>query len=139
MIGPELLSIESKQATRERDYSDIFDPWRFLLRIESRDSPVLVWLLLAAKDVDRSIDECVAADLRADVDLANNIALFVVLKNALLIPLAQIQVRAVVTKERPREIRTGEKSREAFVRRIPMDVAIVVKTFADRETHFAIA
>src|SRR5206468_9986662 len=110
MIGPELLSIKSKRATRERDYSDIFDPWRFLLRIESRDPPVLIWLLLAAKDVDRSIDECVAADRRADVDLTDNIALFVVLKNALLIPLAQIKVRAVVTEVRPREIGAGKQS-----------------------------
>src|SRR5437867_9184833 len=138
MIGPELLSIKSKRATSKRDYSDIFDPWRFLLRIESRDLPVLVWLLLATKDVDRSIDECVAADLRADVDLANNIALFVVLKNALLIPLAQIQVRAVVTEVRAREIRAGKQSRKCAVA-VSINVAIVVKTFADRETHFAIA
>src|SRR5438105_8972712 len=77
IIRPKQFAIKSKRATRERDYSDIFDSWRFLLRIDSRDSPVLVWLLLAAKDVDRSIDECVTADLRADVDLANNITLFV--------------------------------------------------------------
>src|SRR5947208_16435851 len=102
--------MESKLVSCERANVFIFDLWLFFLRIEARDSPVLVWLLLAAKDVDRSIDECVAADLRADVDLATDIALFVVLKNVLLIPLAQIQVRAVVTEVRAREIRAAKQS-----------------------------
>jgi len=57
------------------------------LRIEPRDSPILIWLFPSAQHVDRAIDKRVTGNFGADVDLTDNIPVFVELQYALLVPL----------------------------------------------------
>src|SRR6476620_5862554 len=87
MIRPKQFVIENKRATRERDNSDILNLWRFLFRIESRDSPILTWSFLSAQNVKQATSKGVTADFCADVDLTDNIAVFVELQYPVLVPL----------------------------------------------------
>jgi hypothetical protein len=49
-----------------------------------------------------------SADFRADLDRANDVALVVILQNALLVPLAQVKMPGVITEVGTGEVRTGE-------------------------------
>jgi len=64
-----------------------FGLWRFLFRIESRDSPILIWSFLSAQNVEQAIGKGVTADFCADIDLTDNIAVFVELQDPVLVPL----------------------------------------------------
>src|SRR4029077_4276345 len=90
IVRPEAFAVESQRATGERDNSDIFNRRRFLFRIQSRDSPILVWLFLSSQNVKRTVGESVTADFCADVNLANYIPLVVEHQHPLLVPLAHV-------------------------------------------------
>lgn len=66
-----------------------------LLADRARRWPILVWFFDSAQHIDQSINKGMPKDFRAEVDLANDFAVFVVLKNALLVPLAQVEILAV--------------------------------------------
>ncbi len=108
MVRPEACAIEGEGAGWKRDARDVFDRRILLPRIEARDAPAFVALLGAAQDVDRAIDEGVAADFRADIERVENVAALIEFQNALLVPLAQVKVLAIVAEIRAGEIRTGD-------------------------------
>jgi hypothetical protein len=93
-----MFAVKSKRAARKRNNSDILNLGRFLLRLEPRDTPILVWLLCPPQDVDHSINKYMATDLRADVDLADDAAARVELQDPMFIPLAQVEMLAVVAE-----------------------------------------
>src|SRR5437588_8204002 len=95
MVRPEMFAIEGKRPTRERHDGDIFDFRCFQSRIEARDSPTLAVLFRPTQDVDQAIDEGMTADLRADIDDAENVSTRTELENAMLVPLTQIKLLAV--------------------------------------------
>ena len=98
MIRPKVRSVESKRTARKRDNSDILNFGRFLPRIETRDAPILVRLLLSAEDVDRAVNEGVTADLLADIDNAQNLSARIEFQNAMFVPLTQVEMIAVVAE-----------------------------------------
>ena len=98
MIRPKVRSVESKRAARKRDNSDILNFGRFLPRIETRDAPILVRLLLSAEDVDRAVNEGVTADLRANIDNAQDLSARIEFQNAMFVPLTQVEMIAVVAE-----------------------------------------
>src|SRR6266404_1590565 len=95
MVRPEVRAVESKRATRERNTRQVVHLRRFLLRIESRDAPILVRLFSSAQEVDQSIDERMAADLRTDINRAQNVSARIEFENAMLVPLTQVKMIAV--------------------------------------------
>ena len=46
----------------------------------------------ASQNIDQAIDKHMTADLRPDIDLADDISSRIKLENALLVPLAQVQL-----------------------------------------------
>src|SRR5947207_11309181 len=98
MIRPKVRSVESKRAARKRDNSDILNFGGFLPRIETRDAPIFVRLLPPAQDIDRSFDEHVSADFRADINHAQNISDRIKFQNAMFVPLTQVEMIAVVAE-----------------------------------------
>jgi hypothetical protein len=98
MIRPKVRSVESKRTARKRDNSDILNFGRFLPRIETRDAPILVRLLLSAEDVDRAVNEGVTADLLADIDNAQNLSARIEFQNAMFVPLTQVEMIAVAAE-----------------------------------------
>lgn len=98
MIRPEVFAVEGQRTTRKRYGREVFDLRCFLTEIESRNRPALAILLGPAQDVDHSINERVARDLRADVDSADDIATGVQSKDALFVPLTKIDILAVVAE-----------------------------------------
>src|ERR1700730_6440010 len=95
MIRPEVRAVKGERSTLKWNSRHVFYRWRFLLRVETRDAPILVPLLRPAQDVDQSSDERVARDLSADVDLAQNISAPIELQNAMLVPLTQVEMITV--------------------------------------------
>jgi hypothetical protein len=108
MIRPKVRAIKSQRATGERHNRDVFDLRLFFSRIESRDGPALTVLFGPAQDVDHSINKCVARYLGTNVDNANDIANRIQFKNAMFVPLTQVEMFAVIAKVRPRKIRTSD-------------------------------
>src|SRR6266403_1217612 len=95
MVRPEVRAVESKRATRERNTRQVVHLRRFLLRIESRDAPIFVRLLRPAQEVDQSIDERMAADLRTDINRAQNVSGHIDIEKAMLSPLTQVKMITV--------------------------------------------
>ena len=93
---------------------------------------------MATQHVDHAIEKSVTANFRADINLTDYVSQGVELQNPLFLPLTHVEVFAVAAKVGAGEIRTGECFRKTFVRRIPIDVTIIVESFANRETHFAV-
>jgi len=87
VIRPEVFAVEGKRACCEWDNCEIFDHRRFLLRIETRDSPVFRRRFRSTQDVDRSVNERMTADFRANIDGAQNVALGVQFQDSMLVPL----------------------------------------------------
>src|SRR5438874_13508121 len=90
MIRPEMFAVECKRSTRKRDDREIFDFGRFLPRIEPRDAPFFVRLLCSAKNVNRSIDKCMSADLCADFNRPPDFPGVIHLMDLAFVPLAHI-------------------------------------------------
>src|SRR5260370_11030464 len=90
MIRPEMFAVECKRSTPKRDDREIFDFRRFLARIESRHPPLFVRLLCSAKNVNRSIDKCVSADLCADFNRPPDFPGVIDLMDLAFVPLAPI-------------------------------------------------
>src|SRR5438552_14691469 len=140
MIRPEMRAVESERATRERNACQVFHLWRFLSRIEARDAPVFaslartVRLLLPAQGVDQSIGKGVPGDLGPDINDALNISVRIEFENALLVPLAQIQLSPVVAKIRAGKLRARNSIFSESARRIvAAQITVVVRTFTDGE------
>jgi hypothetical protein len=95
MIRPEVRAVESKRATRERNTREVLHLRRYLSWVETRDAPILVRLFSSAQDVDQSIDERMAADLRTDINDAQNVSARIEFENAMLVPLTQVKMIAV--------------------------------------------
>src|SRR6266576_1525571 len=87
MVRPEMFTIEGKRPTRERHDGDIFEFRCFLPRIKARNRPALAVLLRSAQDVNQIVDKDMPADLRPNVDLADNLAVRVELQHSMFIPL----------------------------------------------------
>ena len=75
MIRPEVRAVESKRATRERNTREVLHLRRYLPWVETRDAPILVRFFYAAQDVNQSIDEHMSANLRANINDAQNVPL----------------------------------------------------------------
>ena len=75
MIRPEVFAIESKRSTRKRNRRQVCDRGHLLTQIKLRNRPALAVLFGSAQDLDRSIDKCVAGNLRTDINRAQNVAL----------------------------------------------------------------
>src|SRR5215471_5695106 len=108
MIRPEEFPVISERARREGNNRQVFHIRFVLPWIQSRNLPILVRFLHSSQDKEYSIDKGMTTDFRADVDRPNEVAFVIVLQNALLIPLAQVQMLVVVAKVRTGELRTGE-------------------------------
>src|SRR5581483_7921662 len=107
----EIFAVERKGARGEGNGRDVFDA----AAIDARDLPFLgfvrhVFVLNAANDEDRAIDEREPADFFADVDLAEHISFFVEFQDVLLVPLAHVEMLAVKSEIGAGEVRTGEQS-----------------------------
>ena len=98
MICPKVCAIESQGATWKRDSSEIFDFRLLLPRIETGDAPILVPLLRPAQEIDRPMDEDMAADLGAYVKNPEDVSLRIELEDAMLVPLTQVEMVAIVTE-----------------------------------------
>src|SRR5206468_9351078 len=121
-----------------RDDSDIFNLWDFLLRIESCDLPILIRLFLSAQHVERSFSKSVTADFGTDINLTDNGSVRVELQYAMLVPLAEIKIPPVEAQIRSSKFRTREHLRKSSLRRVAINVSIVIRTFADGKTHFTV-
>src|SRR5437763_1269517 len=55
------------------------------------------------------------------------------------VPLTKIKVLAVEAQVRAGEVRAGKEFVEARIRRIAINITIVIQSFADGETHLAVA
>src|SRR5207249_606835 len=99
------------------------------------ESPILIWSFLSAQNVEQAIGKGVTADFYADVDLTDNIAVFVELQDPVLVPLTQIKISPIKAEIRSSKFRTGEHLRKSRVRRVAIDIPIVLRPFADRKTH----
>src|SRR3984893_5894664 len=98
MVRPKVRAIERERATLKRN--TLPNPYllSFLPRIKTRDAPILIPLLRPAQDVDRSIDEYMAADFSADINNAQNFAAGLEFEDAMLVPLTQVKIFAVVAE-----------------------------------------
>src|SRR3984893_7313706 len=111
MVHPKVRAIERERATLKRNMRQILYLWSFLPRIKTRDAPILIPLLRPAQDVDRSIDEYMAADFSADINNAQNFAAGLEFEDAMLVPLTQVKMLAVVTEVRAGNLRAGNSLR----------------------------
>ena len=98
MIRPKVRAVECERATLKWNMRQILYFWRFLPRIQTRYAPILIPLLRPAQDVDQSIDEHMAADFRADLNNAQNLSAGLEFEDAMLVPLAEIEIFAVVAE-----------------------------------------
>ena len=108
MIRPEEFTVIRERTGREWNNRQVFDFGFVLPRIKPRNLPILVGLFHSTQDKDHSIDKGMSADFRSDLDRTNDLALIVILQNALLVPLAQVKMPGVVTEVGTGEVRTGE-------------------------------
>jgi hypothetical protein len=74
MVGPKVRAVKRKRATWKRNTRQVFHLRRFFARIETRNAPILVRRFLSAQDVDQAIDEHMSADLRTDINEAQNVS-----------------------------------------------------------------
>jgi len=74
MVRPEEFAVEGERTAGKRNARQVLHLRRFLPRIKSSDAPVLVRRFLSAQDVDQSIDEHMSADLRTDINDAQNVS-----------------------------------------------------------------
>src|SRR5713101_2639601 len=95
MIRPEVFAIEGERATRKWNTRQVLDVGRFLPRIETRDAPILVRFFYTAQDVNQSIDEHMSANLRANINDAQNVSARIEFENAMIVPLTQVKMIAV--------------------------------------------
>ena len=93
-----MLAGESKRTALERNARNIFYLRRRVPRIQSRDAPILIPLLCPAQDKDQSIDEYMAADFSADINDAQNLSAGLEFEDAMLVPLTQMEIFAVVAE-----------------------------------------
>src|SRR5438445_4408749 len=133
MIGPEAFTVERERACSKRDRSEIIHLRTFLFQIQPGDSPFfgfvgLVLILAATQHVDAAIEDSVATNFRADINLTKYVSLGVKLQNPLFVPLTHVEVFAVEANVGAGEIGTCEYFGETPVRHIPIDVTIVVKS-----------
>jgi hypothetical protein len=133
MVRPKVRAIEPERAALKRNMRDVFHLWCFLPRIKTRDAPVLIPLLRPAQDVDQSIDEYMAADFSADINDAQNFSAGIEFKDAMLVPLTQLKMLAVMTEVRAGKLRAGKSLgvREANLGNEPANVAVIVRAFTD--------
>src|SRR4029453_3336620 len=140
MIRPKVRAIESQGPTRKWHDRDVFNLRLFLSRIEPRDRPGLAVLFGAAQDVDHPINKRVARDLRTDIDNADDIATRAQLKNAMFVPLTQIDTLAVVTEILTRKFRASDfvLLGKANLGSESANVAIIVRAFPNCKTKLPI-
>src|SRR4051794_14345951 len=132
VVTPEVASVMCERAGGEGNPRKILRLGVVVAWIEARDAPALAIGFRSAQDVDHSVDERVAADLCAHVELTQDGTAPVELEDALLVPLAQVQVMAVVAQIRACEVRAGEAfvCRESAANLESAHITIVLRTFA---------
>jgi hypothetical protein len=96
MIRPKVRAIEGERTAREWNSREIFYLRSFLSRIEARDPPVLVRFFHAAQDVNQSIHEDMTGNFRANINDTQDVSTRIKFQDALLVPLTQIKMIAVV-------------------------------------------
>jgi hypothetical protein len=98
MVRPETLSVERERTALKRNPGELFNFGSAFAWIEPSQPPITAILFRAAQDVDRFVNKRVAANLRANGDLAENVALRVEFQNSEIVPLTQVEVLAVITQ-----------------------------------------
>src|SRR5688500_6744428 len=98
MVRPEAFAVKGQRAALKWNSRQLLDSRRFFPRIQARDAPIALALFGPAQDIDQPIDEDVAANLRMDRDLAEDVSLSVELQNPMLIPLAQVEMFAIIAQ-----------------------------------------
>ena len=98
MICPEIRAIEGERSAGEWHPRQILHLGRFFPRVKPRDAPIFIWIFYPAEDVDHSVNKDMTADLRADIDGAQDPPIWIELQNSLLVPLTQVEMRAIVTE-----------------------------------------
>ena len=98
MIRPKVRAVECERATLKWNVRQILYLWSFLARIQTRDAPILIPLLCPAQDVDQFIDEYMPANFSADINDTQSFSAGVEFEDAMLVPLAQIQIFAVAAE-----------------------------------------
>src|ERR1700726_396153 len=133
MVRPKVRAVERERATLKWNVRQVLYLWRFLPRIKARDAPILIPLLRPAQDVDQSIDEHMAADFSAGINDAQNFSAGIEFEDAMLVPLTQVKMLAVITKVRAGKLRAGNslRVREANLGSEPANVAVIVRAFTD--------
>ena len=139
MVRPKISTIKRERARREWNCSEVFYVRPIRAWVEPRDAPFFglvrhVFVLSTAKDIQRAIDKSVTTDFGANMDIAPDIPFAIVLENALLVPLAHIEMLAVEAEIRSGEVRAGEQFSESAPFVVTINVAIIVQPFANRET-----
>src|SRR6266516_6839344 len=86
------LSTARSTSSAERNSQTRIGASRVSIQIETRDAPILVWLFLSAEDVDRAVDKRVAADFRADLDDAEDVAARIKFEDPMVVPLTQVKM-----------------------------------------------
>src|SRR5437588_3566225 len=133
MIRPKVCAVEGERAAGKRNTRQVLHVWRFIPRIKTRDAPILIPLLRPAQDVDRSIDKDMATDFSADINDAQNFSAGIEFEDAMLVPLTQVKMLAVVTEVRAGKLRAGNSLRvpEANLGNEPANVAVILRAFTD--------
>src|SRR5262249_32299588 len=125
-----MLAVERERARRKGYGRDVFDT-RTVARDKARDAPLFrfprhIFVLAAANDEKRSIDKRVPANFRAHVDCALNFSRNFDLMHISFVPLTEVKMLAVEAQVRADEVRAGEELHEAIIRRIAINVTIVI-------------
>src|SRR5260370_29317952 len=125
MVRPEVRAVESKRATRERNTRQVLHVGRLLPRVETADAPILVRFFYTAQDVNQSIDEHMSANLRANINDAQNVSARIEFENAMIVPLTQVKMiaveAAILTGKLPaRDPSFSEPARRIEAARIPI-------------------
>ncbi len=133
MVRPKVRAVERERAALKWNMRQVLYLWSFLPRIKTRDAPILIPLLCPAQDEDQSIDEYMAADFSADINDAQNFAAGIEFKDAMLVPLTQVKMLAVMTEVRAGKLRAGKslRVRETNLGNEPANVAVIVWAFTD--------
>jgi hypothetical protein len=133
MIRPETFALKSEGAALERDSRQLFDLWLCFARIQARNPPIALALLGAAEDIDQAIDENMAAYFRVDRNFAQRVSLRIELEDPMLVPLAQVEMFAIVAQVRAGKIRTRDPIRlgESPAPHVAPEITIVLLTFAE--------
>jgi hypothetical protein len=136
MVRPEVRAIESQRTALKRNFRQIQEcTGRF--QIQTSDTPVFVALLRSAQNVNGAAKKGMSANLGSNVILLQDISASIEFEDTMLMPLAQVDVAAVIAQIGPGKLRTRNSIGfgESAIDRIAPKIPVIRRPFPEVETE----